>query len=171
MPFCPGNSENYPNPKPCSQRIFANSITSLKICQGKLYNWRKFANFVILSLPAPQYEERPSRWFRIFKPGNDIIYKTANDMDANKKRDPMPDETADVETIIEFWDMHTTADYEDELEDVDFEMDLQEEIYVVRLIPELADIIGRNAKARGVSTETLVNLWLAEKAGMSMPTK
>jgi hypothetical protein len=50
-------------------------------------------------------------------------------------------------------------------------MDLQEEIYVVRLIPELADIIGRNAKARGVSTETLVNLWLAEKAGMSVPTK
>ena len=83
----------------------------------------------------------------------------------------MPDETADIETIIDFWYIHSTADYEDELEDVDFEMDLQEEIYVVRLIPELADIIGRNAKARGVSTETLVNLWLAEKAGMSVPTK
>ena len=88
-------------------------------------------------------------------------------MDANKKRDPMPDETADIETIIAFWDTHSTADYEDEMEDVDFEIDLQEEIYVVRLIPELADIIGRNAKARGMSTETLVNLWLAEKVGMA----
>ena len=81
----------------------------------------------------------------------------------------MPDETADIEEIIAFWDTHSTADYEDEMEDVEFEMDLQEEIYVVRLIPELADVIGRNAKARGVSTETLVNLWLAEKAGMATP--
>jgi hypothetical protein len=88
-------------------------------------------------------------------------------MDANKKRDPMPDETANIEEVIDFWDTHSTVDYEDEMEDVDFELELQEEIYVVRLIPELAAVIGRNAKARGVSTETLVNLWLAEKAGLS----
>lgn len=92
-------------------------------------------------------------------------------MDANKKRDPMPDETADIEEIIAFWDTHSTADYDDEMEDVDFETDLHEEIYIVRLIPELADLIGRNAKARGVSTETLVNLWLAEKAGMTTPSR
>lgn len=90
-------------------------------------------------------------------------------MDANNKRDPLPDEKASIEEIIDFWDTHSTVDYEDKMEDVDFEMDLQEEIYVVRLIPELADVIGRNAKARGVSTETLVNLWLAEKAGLSTP--
>lgn len=77
----------------------------------------------------------------------------------------MPDETADIEEIIAFWDSHSTADYEDEMEDVEFELDLQEEIYIVRLMPELANVIGRKAKARGVSTETLVNLWLAEKAG------
>ncbi len=88
-------------------------------------------------------------------------------MDANNKKDPIPDETADIEEIIAFWDTHSTADYEDEMEDVDFEMDLQTETYVVRLIPELANIIGRSAKARGVSTETLVNLWLAEKVGMT----
>jgi hypothetical protein len=93
-------------------------------------------------------------------------------MDANKQnRDPMPDETADIEEITAFWDTHSTADYEDEMEDVEFEIDLQEEIYVVRLVPELADIVGRKAKARGVSTETLVNLWLAEKAGMSAPIR
>jgi hypothetical protein len=89
-------------------------------------------------------------------------------MAASKKRDPMPHETAGIEELIAFWDTHSTADYDDEMEDVDVEIDLQEEIYVVRLTPEVADMIGRNAKARGVSTETLVNLWLAEKAGMAM---
>lgn len=88
-------------------------------------------------------------------------------MDVNKKnRDPMPDESADIEEIIAFWDIHSTADYDDEMEDVNLEMDLQEELFVVRLVPELADVIGRKAKARGVTTETLVNLWLAEKAGL-----
>lgn len=77
----------------------------------------------------------------------------------------MPDNAADIEEIIAFWDLHSTADYDDEMEDVEFELDVQEEIYVVRLMPELASVIGRKAKARGVSTETLVNLWLAEKAG------
>ncbi len=91
-------------------------------------------------------------------------------MDENNKRDPIPNETADIDEIIAFWDVHSTADYEDEMEDVEFEIDLQEEIYVVRLTPELAGIIGRKAKARGVSTETLVNLWLAEKAGIAILT-
>lgn len=90
-------------------------------------------------------------------------------MDANNQRDPMPDETADIEEIITFWDTHSTADYGDEMEDVLFEVDIQEEIFVVRLVPELADVIARKAKARGVSTETLVNLWLAEKAGAAVP--
>ncbi|MBE2200315.1 MAG: hypothetical protein IAE79_16995 [Anaerolinea sp.] len=90
-------------------------------------------------------------------------------MNANNQRDPMPDETADIEEIITFWDTHSAADYDDEMEDVLFEVDIQEEIFVVRLVPELADVIGRKAKARGVSTETLVNLWLAEKAGAAVP--
>ena len=90
-------------------------------------------------------------------------------MNANKQlRDPMPDETADIDELIAFWDTHSTADYEDEMEDVHFEIDIQEEISVIRLIPELASVIGRKAKARGVTSETLVNLWLVEKAGMSV---
>ena len=44
-----------------------------------------------------------------------------------------------------------------------FEVDLQEEIFMVALVPELVDLIENQAKARGVTTETLVNLWLAER--------
>lgn len=59
--------------------------------------------------------------------------------------------------------MHSTVDYEDETEEVGFEVDLQEEIFTVALVPELVDLLGNQAKARGVTTETLVNLWLAER--------
>lgn len=78
-------------------------------------------------------------------------------------RDPMPGASASIDEIIEFWDTHSTADYDDEMEDVTFDIDLHEEVFVVALVPELAEVIGRAAKARGVTTETLFNLWLAER--------
>jgi hypothetical protein len=85
-------------------------------------------------------------------------------MDENStKRDPMPDSLANIEEIIEFWDTHSTADYEDEMEEVSFDIDLQEEVFTVALVPELVDLVEHQAKVRGVTTETLVNLWLAER--------
>ena len=84
-------------------------------------------------------------------------------MKDTRPRDPMPGASASIEEIIEFWDTHSTADYEDEMEDVSFEIDVREEVYTVALVPELVDELESQAKARGVSTETLVNLWLAER--------
>lgn len=85
-------------------------------------------------------------------------------MVANRtSRDPIPDASANVEAIIQFWDTHSTADYEDEMEDVPFEFDLQEEVYTVALVPDLVDLLASKAKAKGVATETLVNLWLAQR--------
>jgi len=75
----------------------------------------------------------------------------------------MPDPSVSIDEIVEFWDTHSTADYDDEMQDVTFDIDLREEAFVVALVPELAEVIGRAAKARGVTTETLVNLWLAER--------
>jgi len=45
-------------------------------------------------------------------------------------RDPMPDETTLLDEVIEFWDTHSTADYEDEMEEVNFEIDIQEEVFL-----------------------------------------
>ena len=81
----------------------------------------------------------------------------------NLKRDPLPGPEAKIDEIIEFWDTHSTADYEDKLEDVQFDLDLREEVFTVALVPELAELVERQAKARGVTTETLVNLWVAER--------
>ena len=86
---------------------------------------------------------------------------------SKKQRDPMPGNSAPIDEIISFWDTHSTVDYEDETEEVSFEVDLQEEIFTVALVPELVDLIENQAKARGVTTETLVNLWLAERLNVA----
>ncbi len=85
-------------------------------------------------------------------------------MDKNSQdRDPLPGPSAGIDEIVEFWDSPSTVDYEDQTEEVSLEIDLEEEVFTVALVPELVDMIEHQARARGVATETLVNLWLAEK--------
>ncbi len=46
----------------------------------------------------------------------------------NKKRDPMPPPDATPEEIGEFWDTHSLADYWDEIHEVEFQVNLKENL-------------------------------------------
>lgn len=83
-------------------------------------------------------------------------------MDKNR-RDPIP-EFETLEEIAEFWDAHSTADYFDLTEEVQFEVMLGKERQPIYLLPELLEQLESQAEARGISVETLANLWLIEKA-------
>lgn len=64
------------------------------------------------------------------------------------------------EAIGEFWDTHSSADYWDQGYDVEFE------VRIPRRVSIEADLFARIAeesRRRGISPETLVNLWLAER--------
>ncbi len=63
------------------------------------------------------------------------------------------------EKIGEFWDQHDFTDYDDpEAADVEFTIRC-----AVPLEPHLLTEVEEQARRRGVSVETLVNLWLQEK--------
>lgn len=78
-------------------------------------------------------------------------------------REPVPEHFQTIEEAAEFWDTHDLADYWDLTEEVDFEVDLRHRRYLVALEPDLAERLSTEAHKRGVSAETLVNLWLSEK--------
>jgi hypothetical protein len=78
-----------------------------------------------------------------------------------KARDPIP-EFNTLNDIAEFWDKHSTAEYQDVGEEVQFEVKVHKRPRRITLMPELREQIEVHARARGVSAETLVNLWLAE---------
>lgn len=85
--------------------------------------------------------------------------------DKNKlPHDELPEEFASLEEAGEFWDTHSTADYEDEFEPVEFEIALPPR-HGERIIlaTDLANKLSDVAKQQGVSTETLANLWLQER--------
>jgi len=79
------------------------------------------------------------------------------------ERDPLPAHFEALHEAGEFWEAHDLADYWDLAAEVDAEVNLQRTRYLFALTPELAEGISQQASRRGVSAETLINLWLSEK--------
>lgn len=42
-----------------------------------------------------------------------------------RQRDPLPDNFRSLEEFLAFWDTHSTADYEDLMEDVDVDVNIR----------------------------------------------
>lgn len=80
------------------------------------------------------------------------------------RRDPIPDTFETIEEMVEFWDTHSTADYEDCFSEVvDFEV--SPNVKSIFLYPIDRVLVGQLrvlANRRGVSTETLINVMLSQ---------
>jgi hypothetical protein len=75
----------------------------------------------------------------------------------------LPESFDSLEALGEFWDTHSTADYEEFMEPVEMEIELGTSKFYLPIAKNLLEQIRAYAKRHGVSTETLVNLWLQEK--------
>lgn len=67
-----------------------------------------------------------------------------------------------LEEIADYWDTHSLADHWDQTHEAQFEVRAKRRRRVT-LDPELYSEIETQAHTRGISPETLVNLWLAER--------
>ncbi len=81
-----------------------------------------------------------------------------------KKRDPLPERFTSIEEAAEFWDTHDSADYEEYMRDVECRINIKRQTYMISVDSNLYRKLRVIAKERGVKPETLVNLWLREKA-------
>jgi hypothetical protein len=77
--------------------------------------------------------------------------------------DTLPESFTTLEDFWEFWDTHSSADYEDAMETVKVEIDLSSRTTYCAIAQDLLAQVRTQARQQGVSTETLVNLWLREK--------
>ncbi len=83
------------------------------------------------------------------------------------QRDPLPENFNSLEDFWEFWDSHSSADYEDFMEPVDVEIELSSNKVYCAIAKNVFAQIRSQAFQQGVSTETLINLWLQEKISHS----
>jgi hypothetical protein len=64
--------------------------------------------------------------------------------------------------IGEFWDTHDLTDYWDKTRAAEFDVDIQAEVTYYAIDRELSDGLQRLSEQRGISPETLLNLWVQE---------
>jgi len=81
----------------------------------------------------------------------------------DKKREPIPRQFKSVAEAADFWDNHDLADYWDLTREATFEIDIQRRVFLTALEPDLAKKLLICARQQGVTTETLINVWLTEK--------
>jgi hypothetical protein len=65
--------------------------------------------------------------------------------------------------IGDFWDTHDLSDFWDRTKRVDFDVNIESEITYYSLEKRLAKEVQSIAQKRGVSADTLINLWVQEK--------
>ena len=63
----------------------------------------------------------------------------------------------------EFWDTHDLADFWDKTKEAHFEVDIGSETIYYAVDKMLSEKIRAIAITRGVSADTLLNLWVQEK--------
>ena len=65
--------------------------------------------------------------------------------------------------IGEFWDTHDLSEFWEQTKPAEFEVDIQTQRVYYPIDRKLSDNIVALARKRGISAETLINLWVSEK--------
>jgi hypothetical protein len=79
-----------------------------------------------------------------------------------KSRDEIPENFDNYEAAAEFWDTHDVSDYLDLTEEVpDVKIKLKRKYFKIE--SGITEKLSQKAREKGISTETLINLWLQEK--------
>jgi hypothetical protein len=68
-----------------------------------------------------------------------------------------------IKEVADFWDTHDLVDYWEKTKEASFEVDIVSEVTYFALEKSLSERLQAIAKERGVTPDTLVNLWIQEK--------
>ncbi len=71
-----------------------------------------------------------------------------------------------IEEMAEFWDTHDATDFDHQTHEVEVSFDLRSRRHYIAIAPDLLVRLRALAHARGLSTESLANLWLQEQVLM-----
>ncbi|MBI5191978.1 MAG: hypothetical protein HZA08_00885 [Nitrospirae bacterium] len=72
-------------------------------------------------------------------------------------------EATSYREIGEFWDTHDLSEFWDKTKEASFEVDIESEVTYYAVDKILSEEIQAIAQKRGVTADTLINLWVQEK--------
>ena len=85
----------------------------------------------------------------------------------NKSHDPLPETFATEEEAGEFWDAHSTMDYEEYLVPGEDEIDIQERIFEVPVAEDVFHRLQQQAQSAHASVPKVVDAILRERLAMT----
>ena len=68
-----------------------------------------------------------------------------------------------IREMADFWDTHDASDFDNQTHDVSIEFDLRSRRHYIAIDPDVLARLRDAASARGLSAESLANLWLQER--------
>ena len=68
-----------------------------------------------------------------------------------------------IREMADFWDTHDASDFDDQTHEVSIEFDLRSRRHYIAIDPDVLARLRDAASARGLSAESLANLWLQER--------
>lgn len=84
---------------------------------------------------------------------------------SKNNRDPLPDEFESLEAAGEFWDTHSAADYWDEMEEVEIEIEPTRRRFPVLLKEGVYQRAAQAAAADHLSLDEFVNQLIVKELG------
>ena len=72
-------------------------------------------------------------------------------------------EATSYKEIGEFWDRHDLSDFWDKTKPASFDIDIDAEVTYYAVDKTLSEKLQAIAQKRGVTADTLINLWVQEK--------
>ena len=67
-----------------------------------------------------------------------------------RKVEEMPEEFETYEDAAEFWDTHDSTEYDDVLEEVVIEVDIQKRHYLIEMDTNSSKVLHENARKQGI---------------------
>ncbi len=86
----------------------------------------------------------------------------------DRERDPLPDESASLQEIAEFWDSHDTTDYDDAFVTVDAEFDIRRRHYEVEVKEDVFQALRQRAARLSVPAEEILDQLLRKDLILSI---
>jgi len=79
------------------------------------------------------------------------------------RRRTIPEDFSSIAEATDFWDSHSVGDYRRYLKPTKLTVQLRRRVHLLALDPEIAAQLRAVSRARGLSTETVANLWLRDR--------
>jgi len=75
----------------------------------------------------------------------------------HKKRDPLPDKSASLEELADFWATHDTAEYADAFVDVNVTFDIKQRHYQVDIQKDTFELLAKRAAFLNMPVQKIID--------------